>query len=194
MTSQINLDSYIDAGVATALALVNTLVIHQAFGRATTDRDPMADIADAVSIDPPSVDALSESHLPVFVALAEDLHRIVVALDQGDTDSAARHLNALLVEHPAYPHLAKEQGRWRLHHHPADAELVSMWTSICAEALARVLGRGDEARIGICTAPMCDRAFYDTSRNGSRRFCSTTCQSRVKTAAFRKRSGAGGKG
>jgi predicted RNA-binding Zn ribbon-like protein len=31
--------------------------------------------------------------------------------------------------------------------------------------------------------------YVDTSRNGTRRFCSTTCQNRVKTAAFRSRHG-----
>jgi predicted RNA-binding Zn ribbon-like protein len=29
--------------------------------------------------------------------------------------------------------------------------------------------------------------FLDTSRNGSRRFCSTPCQHRVKAAAYRAR-------
>jgi predicted RNA-binding Zn ribbon-like protein len=29
--------------------------------------------------------------------------------------------------------------------------------------------------------------FFDNSKNGTRRFCSVTCQNRVKTAAFRLR-------
>jgi predicted RNA-binding Zn ribbon-like protein len=29
----------------------------------------------------------------------------------------------------------------------------------------------------------------DTSRNGTRRFCSTACQNRVKAALFRERTG-----
>ncbi|WP_456236959.1 CGNR zinc finger domain-containing protein [Actinomadura physcomitrii] len=33
-----------------------------------------------------------------------------------------------------------------------------------------------------------DRVYVDTSRNGKRRFCSTACQNRVKTAAFRARA------
>ncbi|MFC6935784.1 CGNR zinc finger domain-containing protein [Actinomadura yumaensis] len=36
--------------------------------------------------------------------------------------------------------------------------------------------------------PHCDRVYVDTSRNGTRRFCSTACQNRVKTAAFRARA------
>ncbi|GAB3474003.1 CGNR zinc finger domain-containing protein [Nocardiopsis coralliicola] len=43
------------------------------------------------------------------------------------------------------------------------------------------------------SAGQCDRVFADTSRNGTRRFCSTACQNRAKAAAFRARkAGAGG--
>jgi predicted RNA-binding Zn ribbon-like protein len=42
-------------------------------------------------------------------------------------------------------------------------------------------------RPGICSAPSCDRVFVDTSRNGTKRFCTTACQNRVKAAAFRAR-------
>jgi predicted RNA-binding Zn ribbon-like protein len=38
----------------------------------------------------------------------------------------------------------------------------------------------------VCTAPHCDRVYVDTSRNGSKRFCSTACQNRVKAATFRE--------
>ena len=35
--------------------------------------------------------------------------------------------------------------------------------------------------------PSGDRVYVDTSRNATRRFCSTACQSRTKAAAFRAR-------
>ena len=77
----------------------------------------------------------------------------------------------------------RRHGRWRLHHHPVDADLVPMWTSICAEGLARMIGAGHADRLGTCAGPECDRVFVDLSKNASRRFCSTTCQNRVKAAA-----------
>ena len=61
-----------------------------------------------------------------------------------------------------------------------------MWTAICAEGLARMIGAGDAGRLGTCAADGCRRVFLDGSRNASRRFCSTTCQNRAKTAAFRR--------
>ena len=90
-----------------------------------------------------------------------------------------------------HPHLAKEGGIWRLHHHPGDAPLVPMWTAVCAEGMARMIGAGHADRFGTCAASDCERVFFDTSRNASRRYCSTTCQNREKTAAFRRRARAG---
>jgi predicted RNA-binding Zn ribbon-like protein len=66
-----------------------------------------------------------------------------------------------------------------------------MWTAICAEGLARMLSAGLGDRLGTCEAPGCERVFLDQSKKGSRRFCSTTCQKRVKAAAFRLRRAPG---
>jgi predicted RNA-binding Zn ribbon-like protein len=66
-----------------------------------------------------------------------------------------------------------------------------MTTAICAEGLARVVGAGEARRLGTCADVGCERVFIDVSKNGSRRFCSTTCQNRVKAAAFRERHAVG---
>jgi len=60
-----------------------------------------------------------------------------------------------------------------------------------AVGLAYVLGSEYADRIGVCSAPDCDRVYVDVSRNGTKRFCSTACQNRVKAAAFRARRAAG---
>jgi predicted RNA-binding Zn ribbon-like protein len=52
-----------------------------------------------------------------------------------------------------------------------------------------VVGSSLHGRLGVCSAERCDRVYVDTSRNGSRRFCSTACQNRVKAAAFRAKAG-----
>ncbi len=173
------IDSYADAGALAAVELVNALAV------APTD-DAMGQLRRILAVDPPSLDELRSSHVPGFTALAGRLHAVFTALADGDVDGAADRLNQLLLEHPAHPHLAKEDGRWRLHHHPVEADLVPMWTAICAEGLARVVGNGDAHRLGTCAA--CGRVFLDVSKNASRRFCSLTCQNRVKAAAFRARA------
>src|SRR5262249_57127412 len=48
-----------------------------------------------------------------------------------------------------------------------------------------VLGGGRRGGGGVGRAPRCDGVFVDTARTAPRRFCSTSCQNRVKTAAFR---------
>jgi predicted RNA-binding Zn ribbon-like protein len=180
----VQLDSYEDAGVFAAVELINELGARHAETRPAA---LVAVIARILAVDPPSVAALKGRDVPGFIALARELRQVFDDMDGGDVDAAAARLNDLLAEHPAHPHLAKEDGRWRLHHHPVDAALVPMWTSICAEALARMIAAGHASRFGTCEDSDCNRVYFDVSRNGSRRFCSTTCQNRIKTAAFRRR-------
>jgi len=183
----VELDSYADAGVLTSVDLVNGLAIGFAHGRPVPENDPRAVIATAPAVDPPSLARFTDDDRPSIVALARALRGVFTELGDNRIDDAATRLNELLSAHPAHPHLAKEDGEWRLHHHPVDAALVPMCTAICAEGMARMIGRGHAERLGTCGAPDCERVFIDVSKNASRRFCSTTCQNRVKAAAFRHR-------
>ena len=76
---------------------------------------------------------------------------------------------------------------WHVHFHGQDDSLATGWAAGCATGLALALGSDLAGRLGVCAAPRCDRVYVDTSRNTSRRFCSTACQNRVKAAAFRAR-------
>lgn len=184
MTRQIYLDSYTDAGVIVSLRLVNELT--------PGSEDSREVVARILSFDPPSLAALRRSQTPAFVSLSRKLRRVLDLLVENDVETAAGILNEMLAEHPAHPHLAKDEGRWRLHHHPADVSLVPMYVSITAEALARMISEDLADRFGRCEAKGCNIFFFDTSKNGTRRFCSTTCQSRNKTAAFRLRQRSSG--
>jgi predicted RNA-binding Zn ribbon-like protein len=187
VTGQVILDSYVDAGLLVAVDLVNTLASSEAMEGGKL----LPAIVRVLALDRASVGQLREGDAPAFLRLARALRPVFLDLQDRDVDTAASRLNDLLAKHPAHPHLAKEQGRWRLHHHPRDIALVPMWTATCAEAMARMIGAGHGDRFGICEAPGCDRVFFDVSKNASRRFCSTTCQNRVKAAAFRLRQSRG---
>jgi predicted RNA-binding Zn ribbon-like protein len=187
VTGQEHFDSYEHSGVVIAVDLVNGLAVAQAFGRPAPSPEPLEVAHRVLEIDPPTAALLREEDVPGMVALARRLRVVFDHLDQDDLDSAAHQLNDLLAAHPAHPHLAYDGGRWRLHHHPADAALVPMVTAICAEGMARMISAGDHDRFGTCASEGCDRVFLDGSKNASRRFCSTTCQNRVKAAAFRRR-------
>jgi predicted RNA-binding Zn ribbon-like protein len=187
VTGQDRFGSYEESGARVAVDLVNELAVEVAFGRPVGEVEPFSAIKRILAIDPPSAEQLRDRDVPGFVALAGRLEGVVAQLARGDLDAAARRINDLLAAHSAQPHLAKDDGQWRLHHHPVDAALVPMATAICAEGLARLVGAGDAGRLGICESDDCDRVFLDESKNGSRWFCSLSCQNRVKAAAFRRR-------
>jgi predicted RNA-binding Zn ribbon-like protein len=120
--------------------------------------------------------------------VAAELRAVFEAAGAGRVDDAAGQINALLLRTGARPKLERHDGEpWHMHFHAADASLASGWAAGCATGLAVVLGSGEYDRLGVCTAPRCDRVYVDISRNGTRRYCSTSCQNRVKTAAFRAR-------
>ncbi len=181
------LDSYKDAGLLVSAALVNELALkHET---PLVPREVVSALSRMLAIDLPSVAALTRAHVPAFTALARQLRSVFDDLQRRDLDAAAATLNQLLAAHPAHPHLAKERGVWHLHHHPHDAPLVPMWTAICAAGLAEMIGDGEAQRLGTCERTDCGRVYVDVSKNASRRFCSLTCQNRVKVATFRERAG-----
>ena len=122
--------------------------------------------------------------------MAGRLRAVFDTVDRGDVDGAATRVNTLLAETGARPQLDRHDGEpWHMHFHASTDSLADGWAAGCATGLAVVLGTEMYDRLGVCTAPRCDRVFVDVSRNGTRRFCSTTCQNRVKAAAFRARQG-----
>jgi predicted RNA-binding Zn ribbon-like protein len=183
VTGQVFIDSYMTPGIRVAIDLVNDVVVRPAHPTG-------AAVKQLLSLDPPSVASYRERDGDGFTALAEKLHTTFMALDSADVDTAAAQLNDLLAMAPQETHLSKDDGQWVLHHHPKSAALVPAWTSICAEAMARLVADGHADRAGLCEAEDCRRAFIDTTKNTTRRFCSTVCQNRVKTAALRRRRSA----
>jgi predicted RNA-binding Zn ribbon-like protein len=56
------------------------------------------------------------------------------------------------------------------------------------ESAADSLVNGELARVHRCADPRCGRVFYDSSRNGKRRWCDmTTCGNRAKAARHRRK-------
>jgi predicted RNA-binding Zn ribbon-like protein len=185
----VRIDSYKNAGLLVSAGLVNELAPGVEREAPLSARETVATLARILAIDPASVAALTQAHVPAFLALARQLQDVFADLQRRDIDAAAATLNELLAAHPAHPHLARERGVWRLHHHPHDAPLVPMWTAICAAGLAEMIGDGEAQRLGTCERADCGRVYVDVSKNASRRFCSLTCQNRVKVATFRERAG-----
>jgi predicted RNA-binding Zn ribbon-like protein len=183
----VNFNSHTDRAVAVAAELVNLLTPGERRGR------PYAPPAA-----PDQLDALlgyadgTAAETTEFTALAARLRSVFTAVAAGDPDDAARRVNDMLEDTGARPVLARHDGEpWHVHFHAVGdgRSAAEDWGAGCATGLAIVLGSELHDRLGVCTAPHCDRVYVDVSRNGSRRFCSTACQNRVKAAAFRERRG-----
>ncbi|SDK99759.1 Conserved protein containing a Zn-ribbon-like motif, possibly RNA-binding [Nonomuraea maritima] len=185
-----NFNSHTDGVVRVAVALVNELTPGERRGR------PFPAPADVAAAATAGLRAVRPAYREVgadegaeLAAVAARLRAVFAAVADGDVDGAAERVNALLAETQARPLLERHDGEpWHLHFHGSPGTTAGDWAASCATGLAIVLGGEFHDRLGVCTAPSCDRVYVDVSRNGTRRFCSTACQNRVKTAAFRARA------
>jgi predicted RNA-binding Zn ribbon-like protein len=185
----VNFDSHILNVLTAAVALVNRLTPGQSGGTPFAPAQDLAGAtADALGDDGrprPTVSTADAKHL---TAVASRMRVVFEAAHSGDTDRAAEQVNALLLDTNARPQLDRTGSPgWNLHFHGADDTLANGWAAGCAAGLAMALGSDLAGRLGVCSAPACDRVFVDASRNSARRFCSPQCQSRVKAATHRAR-------
>jgi predicted RNA-binding Zn ribbon-like protein len=178
-----------DAVVTVAVQLVNALTPGEARGR---PYQPPGGAALPVAVTAslraarPDTPEVSPHEAAGFRAVAEAIRAVFDAVAADRTDEAARLVNEMLARSEARPRLDRHDGEpWHLHFHGAEDTLVTSWAAACATGLAVVLGSDQQGRLGVCAAPRCDRVYVDTSRNATRRFCSASCQNRVKAAAFR---------
>jgi predicted RNA-binding Zn ribbon-like protein len=182
---QVNFGSHAGRVVHTAVALVNALTPGLERGRPVPGLTPDLRLARARRVLEIS---LTQDEAELVTRLAADLRPVFVAIDDRNADTAAALVNDLLRQYRPAPYLARHDGeRWHLHFRGDRPGAAAGWGAGCAMALAAVLGGESWDRLGLCSAPACDRVFVDLSRNGSRRFCSTACQNRTKAAALRAR-------
>ena len=186
-----NFNSHLDIVVTVAVSLVNQLTPGRRRGHPylVPDGDALAAAATAaLRSGQPATREVSRREAAQLRDIAAELRVVFAAVAAGDVDTAAQQVNRLLAGTGAHPWLDRHDGEpWHLHFHGSQDSLVTGWAAGCATGLAVVLGSDLQGRIGVCTAPRCDRVYVDASRNGTRRFCSTACQNRVKAAAFRAR-------
>jgi predicted RNA-binding Zn ribbon-like protein len=189
----VNFNSHVDAVVTVAVSLVNELTPGEARGRdylPPQGSDLPAAVTAALRTGLPTARMVTAAEAADLATTAGQLRAVFDAVASSDVDGAARQINALLADTGARPQLDRHDDEpWHLHFHGRTDLLAQGWAAGCATGLAVVLGTELYERLGVCTAPRCDRVYVDVSRNGTRRFCSVSCQGRVKAAAFRARRG-----
>lgn len=188
-----NFTSHVDAVVTVAVSLVNALTPGESRGRSyrpPDGADQCAAVTAALRTGQRTARLVTAQEAADLAVTASELRAVFDAVHAGDVDAAARRVNELLARTGARPQLDRHDGEpWHLHFHGSTDSLAQGWAAGCVTGLAVVLGTELSKRLGVCTAARCDRVYVDVSRNGTRRFCSTSCQNRVKAAAFRARRG-----
>lgn len=96
--------------------------------------------------------------------------------------------NAILATADAAPQLVRHDGiDWHLHAIGPERSLAERIAVETAIAFVDLIRLDETERCRRCADPRCGLPMLDLSRNRSRRFCSTACQSRVNVAAYRAR-------
>jgi len=91
-------------------------------------------------------------------------------------------INGMAGEPPLVPALNGLDRTWR------EPTAVQAFSDIARDAIALLSDPKQLARLRRCENPDCERMFYDASRPGRRRWCSTTrCGDRMRSRAYRSR-------
>ncbi|GAA2208837.1 hypothetical protein GCM10009850_042950 [Nonomuraea monospora] len=187
-------DSHVAILLDTAVSLVNVLTDGGDRGKpyVAPKGESLPDMVRAVLPGNVTV-SMDEAHYLAGTTLK--VRRVFEAMDDGRDDDAAAVVNALVISTGARPQLDRAAGEpWQVHFHGADDSLAVGWSAGIASALTLAIGSDLGGRLGVCQARQCDRVYVDASRNNVRQFCSRSCQSRTKAAAFRARSAGRGRG
>ncbi|MFG1185559.1 CGNR zinc finger domain-containing protein [Xanthobacter aminoxidans] len=127
---------------------------------------------------------------PQALALREALSRLFECLRTGSKPKPADLdlVNALLAAGAPQPHLAWRGGALVVEEHPPES--AGPLPTIAAD-FADFAARHEPARLRRCANPECSLVFYDTARNGTRRWCSmAACGNRSKVRSHRLRASA----
>lgn len=122
-------------------------------------------------------------------ALRAAARRMGEVLGEGDEDRAVRALNALFEEYGTRPRLTRHDGHpWHLHVDRGEQAGWDGWfLASGALVLAGLLSEYGRVAWGACAAEGCGGYFLGTGPGSARRFCSSTCATRARVAAHRRR-------
>jgi predicted RNA-binding Zn ribbon-like protein len=127
------------------------------------------------------------SFLGDLIRFRERLRDAVLRIEAGTApaDDFIEEVNTGLLQHPLATKLRKREGRIVRVQHFELKRPPDLWILIF-DGTADLLGEPEMERIRKCEA--CEVHFFDTSKKGSRRWCSMNlCGNKVKVAAYQRR-------
>jgi len=129
--------------------------------------------------------------LEQLIAFREKLRGAVLRIEAGSApaDAFLTEVNSLLIQHPFPALLYKRDGKVIREMSFELRRPTDLWAPII-DATADILAESDLSRIRRCES--CILHFFDTSKKGSRRWCSMNiCGNKLKVAAYQKRKRTG---
>jgi predicted RNA-binding Zn ribbon-like protein len=120
--------------------------------------------------------------------LRERLRKEVLAWEDGGTvhQSTIEELNELMANHPMRSRLMKKADKPAMEHYFEPQQPEDLFAPL-AQSAAELFANVDRSRVRKCDS--CVLHFHDTSKKGTRRWCSMRfCGNRIKVAAYAARS------
>jgi predicted RNA-binding Zn ribbon-like protein len=125
--------------------------------------------------------------LDQLITFRERLREAVVRIENGSspTDAFLAEVNSLLLQYPRLTSLHKRSGKVIRETLFEPRKPADLWAPII-DATANLLVETESSRIRKCES--CVVHFFDTSKKGSRRWCSMNiCGNKLKVAAYQRR-------
>jgi predicted RNA-binding Zn ribbon-like protein len=125
--------------------------------------------------------------LEQLIAFREKLREAVLRIESGSTptDAFLTEVNSLLLRYPRPALLHKRDGKVIRETTFVLRKPTDLWAPI-VDATADLLAETESSRIRKCES--CVVHFFDTSKKGSRRWCSMNiCGNKLKVAAYQRR-------
>ena len=125
--------------------------------------------------------------LKQLIAFRERLRAAVIQIERGSfpADAFLVEVNSLLLQYPRHTSLHKRDRKLVRETHFEPRKPADLWAPII-DATADLLAETESSRIRKCES--CVVHFFDTSKKGSRRWCSMNiCGNKLKVAAYQQR-------
>jgi predicted RNA-binding Zn ribbon-like protein len=129
----------------------------------------------------------AEAFLKELIAFRERLRSAVLRIESGSlpSDSFLAEVNSLLLQYPCHAVLSRRDGQIARETRFEPQKPSDFWAPII-DATADLLSETETSRLRQCES--CVVHFFDTSKKGSRRWCSMNiCGNKLKVAAYQRR-------
>jgi len=136
--------------------------------------------------------AEADAFLKQLIAFREKLRDAVLRIESGmlPNDAFLSNVNSLLLQYPRHTSLHKRDGKITRETLVEFRKPADLWAPI-VDATANLLVEAELSRVRKCES--CVIHFFDTSKKGSRRWCSMNiCGNKLKVASYQRRKRASG--